>query len=79
VRDLALQVGHVHVVMVRHRDAADPGRAQVEGHRRTQPARTDDQGMAVEQALLALDADVVKQEVARIAQQLVVVHAAAFR
>ena len=31
---------------------------------------------AAQQALLALDADLVEQDVARVAQQLVVVHAA---
>jgi hypothetical protein len=45
VRDLALQVGQVHGVVVDQRDAADAGRAQVQRHRRAQPAGADDQRM----------------------------------
>ena len=74
VRDLALQVGEVDRVVVDQRDAADAGRAEVQRHRRAQPAGADDQRMRGQQALLALDADLVEQDVARVAQQLVVGH-----
>ena len=73
VRDLALQVGQVDRVVIDQRDAPDAGRAEVERHRRAEPAGADDQRMPVEQPLLALDADLVEQDVPRIAQQLVIV------
>ena len=62
--------------MVDHRDAAHTGRAQVERHRRAQAAGADDEGMRVQQALLAFDADLVEHQVAGVAQQLLVVHGA---
>ena len=74
VGDLALQVGEVDAVAVDDRDPADAGGAEVQRHRRAEPAGADDQRMRREQALLALDADVVEQQVARVAQQVVVVH-----
>ena len=74
MRDLALQVGQVHRVVVHQRDTAHAGRAQVQRHRRAQAARADHQGMRGEQTFLAFDADFLEQDVARIAQQLVVVH-----
>jgi hypothetical protein len=74
VHDLALQVGQVDLVVVDQGDAADAARCQVERGGRTEAAGTDDEGVRVEQALLALDAELVQQDVARIAQELGVVH-----
>ena len=74
--DLALQVGEVDAVVVDDRDAADAGRAEVQRHRRAEAAGADHQRVRGEQPPLALDADVVEQEVARVAQQVVVVHRA---
>ena len=76
VRDLALQVGERHGVVVHQRDVADAGRGEVQRHGRAQAAGADDQGPRAEQALLALDADLVEQQVARIAEQVVVGHGA---
>ena len=61
-------------VMVDQGDAADAGAAQVQGHRRAQAACANDQHMGGEQLFLAFDADLVEQDVARIAKQLFVVH-----
>jgi hypothetical protein len=47
----------------------------IERGRRTQPAQPDDQHPRFKQALLSLDADLVQQDVAAVAQQLSVVHA----
>ena len=60
--------------MVSNGDVAYATGRQVHGHRRTQATCAHHQHMAVDQALLAFDAHIVKQDVARIAQQLVVVH-----
>ena len=76
VGDLALQVGQLHLVVVHQRQAADAGTAQVQGDRRAQSARADHQRVRGQQPLLAFDADVIEQDVARVAQELVVVHAA---
>ena len=64
VRDLALQVGEIDLVGVDQRDAADAGAAEVQRHRRPQAAGTDHQRTRAQQALLALDADLVEQHVA---------------
>jgi len=55
-------------------DAAHARGRQVQGRGRAQPASTDDQHVGVQQGLLAFDADFVEQDVARVAQELVVVH-----
>jgi hypothetical protein len=74
VHDLALQVGEIDGVVIHQRDVAYPGRGQVHGRRRAQAAGTDHQGMALQQAGLAFDVDLVEQDVARVAQQLLVIH-----
>ena len=74
VEDLALQVGQVDIVVIDDREVPHAGGSQV-GHRgRAKTARADDQHAAGEQALLAFDPDLVEQNMARIAQQLVVIH-----
>jgi hypothetical protein len=74
VCDLALQVGDVDRVVVDDRQVPDAGRAQVQRHRRAQATGSDHQRVRSEQPLLAFDAELVEQDVARIAQQLVVGH-----
>jgi hypothetical protein len=75
VGDLALEVGEVDLVVVHQRDVADAGCRQVQRHRRAQPAGADDQRVAGTDALLAVDAELFQQDVARVAQQVVIVHA----
>ncbi|MNS93939.1 hypothetical protein D3C72_1281400 [compost metagenome] len=74
VGDLALQIGQVDRVVIDEGQLADAAGGQVHGRRRAEPARADHQHMRIEQGLLAFDADLIKQDVARVAQQLVVVH-----
>jgi hypothetical protein len=74
VGDLALQVGQVDGVVVDQGDPADAGRAEVQRDRRAQPAGADHERVRCEQTLLAFDAELVEQDVARVAQQLFVVH-----
>jgi hypothetical protein len=57
-----------------HGDVADTGAAQVKRHRRPQAAGADHQGMGRKQFFLAFNADLFEQDVARVAQQLGVVH-----
>ena len=68
VRDLALQIGIVDLVVVAHGDPADSRGAQIETGRRPQSAGTDYQRMTVLQPLLAFDTDFVQQDVAAEAQ-----------
>ena len=60
--------------MVDHGEVADAGRAQIQGHRRAQPTRAHHQHPAGQNALLPFDPDLIEQDVARVAQQLVVRH-----
>ena len=64
MRDLALQVGEVDLVVIGQRDAPDAGAAEVQRHRRAKPAGTDDQRVRRQQALLPFDADFLEQDVA---------------
>ena len=75
MHDLALQVGEVHHIVIDHGQRADTGRRQVQDRRRGQSACADDQDAGCADALLALDADLVEQDMARIARQLVIAHA----
>ncbi len=72
VDDLPLQVGQVDRIEIRQVQLADPGRGQVQRHRRTQAAKTDDQCAAALQAQLALDVDLRQQDLATVAQQFLV-------
>lgn len=76
VGDLALQVGQIDRVVVEHREVSNPCASQVHRQWRSQPACANDQCMCVSNALLSFDADVVKQDVARVAHQLGVLHGA---
>ena len=62
-------------VVVDDRDRAHAGGSQVQQRGRAETTGTDHQRVRGRDALLALDADVVQQDVARITQQLLVVHA----
>ena len=72
--NLTLQVGQVHRVRVDDRDASHTGRGQVHQHGRPQTTRANDQGMGLGDALLPVNAQVFKQDVTRVAKQLLVVH-----
>ncbi len=74
MHDLALQVGQVNGIVIGQRDLAYSGRRQIQCDRRTEPAGADNQRMRRQQPLLALDADLVQHNMARISQQLIVVH-----
>ena len=74
VQDLPLQVGQIDPIAVGQRQPSDAGAGQIEGRRRAQPASADHQCMGGADARLALDADLFEQDVARVAQQVVVSH-----
>jgi hypothetical protein len=73
VEDLALQVGEVDLVGVREREAPDAARGEVERGRAAEAARADDERVRRAQALLALDAELGPQDVAAVAEELLVV------
>ena len=60
--DLALQVGEVHRVVIDHGDPAHAGGAQVQRCGRAQAAGADDHRVGGKNAFLALDADVIEQD-----------------
>jgi len=74
VRDLALQVGQVHHIVIDQRDMAHAGGRQIQRGGRPQAPCADDEGMCREYALLPFDAHLVEQDVAGIAQELVIGH-----
>ena len=76
VQHLALQVRVVDVVGVDDAERPDAGGRQVERGRGAEPAGADEQHAAVEQALLALLADLRDQQVAAVAADLVAVERA---
>jgi hypothetical protein len=67
VGNLALQIGHVHDVVVDDGDAPHTCRAQIECGRRAQAAGSNDHCMRRQNALLAFDADLVEHDVTGIA------------
>src|SRR5690606_16343404 len=76
VQDLALQVAEFDGVVVGQGDIAHAGGGQVQRGGRPQAARADDQDLAGQEFFLALDTQLVEQDMPRIAQQLLVVHLA---
>src|SRR5262249_49141462 len=68
--DLALQVGDVDAVVVDDADRADPGRREVHQQRRAEPAGADDQHARRQQLFLPLLADLVEDQVPRVAAEL---------
>ena len=70
VDHLALQVGGVDDVVVDEAERADPGGGEVERGRRAEAAGADQQHLRVQHLQLALDPDLGKQGVARVAVAL---------
>ena len=68
--DLALEVGLVDDVRVDDAERADSGGGEVERRGRAEPARADEQDACVEEALLALLADLRDQQVPAVARAL---------
>ena len=73
VEHLALEVRLVDDVVVHDAEPPDSGRCQVERRGRAQPSGTDEQHLRVEQALLALHADLGDEQVAAVAHLLALV------
>ena len=72
MNDLALQVGQVNAVKVGQVQFADTGSSQVQRDRRAKPAQADNQHTTVFQLQLAVDIDLLQQDLSAIAQQLLV-------
>ena len=70
---LSLQIGDVDRVAIRQHQRADAGRGKVQGGG-TQTAGTYDQRTRLDDVFLPFDADLRQQDVATVAQQLVVCH-----
>ena len=75
VDHLALQVRLVDLVVVDQAERADAGRGQIEGRGSAEAAGADQQHLGVQHLELALDADLGKQGVARVAVALLGGHA----
>src|SRR5690606_19383438 len=74
VQDLALQVAELDDVVVGQRDVAHAGGRQVERGGRTESARSHDEHTRRQQFFLPFYSQLVEQDVAGVAQQLLVVH-----
>ena len=74
MQDLPLQVGQINVVAVCQGEVSNAGRSKIECGRRAKSASADDQCVRIKQALLAFDTDIIQEDVATVAQQLLVVH-----
>ena len=74
MRDLALQVGQVHHIVINEGNAPDTSGCQIQRSGRPQSASADDERMGRQHPLLPFDADLVEQDVAGIAQELVIGH-----
>ena len=73
VEDLPLQVGEVDLVGICEGQPADAAGGEVERRRAAEAARADDERMGRAQPLLPFDADLVEQDVAAVAEKLLVV------
>ena len=73
VEDLALQVGEVDFVRVRDRQAPKAGGGEVQRRRAAEAARADDEDARAPQPLLPLDTDLGEQDMAAVAEELLVV------
>ncbi len=71
VDHLALEVGEIDDVEIDQADFADAGGGQIEPERRAQAAGADQQHLRGLELLLAFDADLGDDEVARVAEDLV--------
>jgi hypothetical protein len=74
VEDLALQVGDIDLVAVGDAQLADAGSGKVESCRTTEAARADDEEPGSTQLRLPLDANLVEEDVAAVAEELLVVY-----
>jgi len=74
IEDLALQVGEVDLVRIGERQAADAGGGEVERGGAAEPARADQERARRAQLLLALDPDFREEDVAAVAEKLLVVY-----
>ena len=73
-QQLALQVGEVDRVRIHERDRAHAGRGEELRDRVAEPARADDERVRRGEALLRVGTELVEQEVAAVAEELLVVH-----
>ena len=71
VKDLPLEIRDVDGVAVHQPERADAGRRQVERGRRAEPAGADQEHLGAQQPALALVADLIQEEVAAVALDLV--------
>jgi hypothetical protein len=76
VEDLTLEVGEVDLVGIGERELADAARCEIQGSRASQAAGADDQRGCSAQPLLSLDPDLGKEDVAAVAEKLLVVQLA---
>ena len=74
VDDLALQIGQIDGVAVADGQRADPGRGEIQRDWRAKAARTNDEGMRSADFFLPFDTDIRQQDMAAVAQQLLIVH-----
>ena len=70
MHDLALQIGQIDPVVVDDPERADPGGGEIEQQRRAEPAGADHQHARRQQLFLPLLADLVEDQMARIAPEL---------
>src|SRR5258708_5757484 len=73
IEDLALQVGEVDLVGVCEAQPADAGSGEIQRSRAAEAARAYDHYLACAQLLLPLDPDLVEEDVAAVAEKLLVV------
>ena len=71
MNDLALQVGHVDVVVVNEPDRPHSGGRQVQGRRRPEPTGTDEQDPGRADALLPHEPHLRHERIAVVALQLI--------
>ncbi len=76
VDHLALQVREIDDVVVDDPERADAGRGEIQRRRRAEATGAEQQHLGVEQLLLALEADLGEQDVARVAVALLGAHEA---
>jgi hypothetical protein len=74
IEDLPLQVGEVDLVAVDEGEVADAGGREVERRGAAEAAGADDQGRGGAQPLLPLDTELGKEDVAGVAEKLLVVN-----
>jgi hypothetical protein len=74
VHYLTLQVSEVYDIIIDQGQGSDSRSSQVQNRRGGQAACAYDQDARRAYPLLAFDADVVEQDMARIARQLVIAH-----